>query len=75
MGLGTSELIIVFFVLLTMVISLWPVFRILKRVGLSPVWALVAFVPFMNVVMLWVFAFVDWPIEKRVATRSVGSVG
>jgi hypothetical protein len=65
MGFGTSEIVVVVLFLLTMVIPIWPVFRILRRVGFSPAWGLTAVVPLVNVAMLWVFAFVDWPIEKR----------
>lgn len=38
-----------------------PVGKVLVRVGYSGWWALLALVPVVNVVMLWVFAFSDWP--------------
>jgi hypothetical protein len=38
-----------------------PAARILKRAGFSPWWCLVAIVPLVNLLALWVFAFVDWP--------------
>jgi hypothetical protein len=43
-----------------------PTARILRRVGLPPVWSVLAVVPFVNVVGLWLFAHAHWPavIEK-----------
>jgi hypothetical protein len=42
-----------------------PAMQIVKRAGYHPAWALVVGVPLVNVVMLWVFAFVRWPIDRR----------
>lgn len=38
----------------------YPFWRMLPRVGLSPYWALGAFVPLGAVVLLYVLAFRDW---------------
>jgi len=38
-----------------------PSAMILARVGHSPWWALLVFVPLVNFVALWVFAFGRWP--------------
>ncbi len=38
----------------------YPFSRILPRAGLSPWWALAAFVPIGAIVLLWVVAFRDW---------------
>ncbi|HLI10009.1 MAG TPA: hypothetical protein VKY65_00290 [Alphaproteobacteria bacterium] len=40
---------------------LYPIGRILNRIGFSPIWCIVAFIPLLNVIALWVLAFVDWP--------------
>jgi len=40
-----------------------PVIQILKKAGYSPLWVLVAFVPLVNLIFLWFFAFSRWPIE------------
>jgi hypothetical protein len=50
-----------------------PVARILKRAGFSPWLALLVLVPTINLICLWVFAFVDWPALKRDAAQSSGS--
>jgi hypothetical protein len=38
--------------------------RILRRAGYSRWWLLTMFVPVLNLIMLWVFAFADWPVFK-----------
>ena len=38
--------------------------RILNRAGFSRWWLLTQFVPILNLIMLWVFAFADWPVFK-----------
>ena len=49
-----------------------PVAAILIRVGIHPAWALVAFVPVVNIVALNLVAFSKWPfsIEKQSRTGS-----
>ncbi|EJL28503.1 hypothetical protein PMI01_03515 [Caulobacter sp. AP07] len=41
----------------------FPAARILRRAGFSPWWSFLVLVPYLNVVALWVFAFVRWPLE------------
>ena len=38
--------------------------RILSRAGYSRWWLLTMFVPVLNLIMLWVFAFANWPVFK-----------
>jgi hypothetical protein len=47
-------------------VVLIPTARVLRRVGLHPAWCIVAVIPFVNVVGLWLFAHAHWPavIEK-----------
>jgi hypothetical protein len=45
-------------------VVLYPIGRILGRVGFSPFWALLALVPIVNFISLWVFAFIDWPQDR-----------
>ena len=35
--------------------------KILEKAGYSKWWILVIFIPFVNIVMMWVFAFSKWP--------------
>jgi uncharacterized membrane protein YhaH (DUF805 family) len=41
-----------------------PVMRILHRTGFSAAWVLIMFVPVVNVVFLWIYAFTRWPVEE-----------
>ncbi len=52
-----------FFVLMA-VLVIYPIGRILGRIGLSPFWTILAFVPLVNLIALWVLAFVDWPARR-----------
>jgi hypothetical protein len=38
---------------------------IAKKAGFSRWWTLVLFVPIANVVLIWVFAYIEWPVEKN----------
>ena len=42
-------------------ILLYPLGRILGRLGLSPFWSVLAFVPLANLIGLWLLAFIRWP--------------
>jgi hypothetical protein len=39
--------------------------QILRKAGYSPWWALLALIPVVNLVMLLVFAFANWPVLRR----------
>ena len=47
--------------LMLAVIFLVPIAKIVSRAGYSGWWCLIYFVPIVNIVMLWVFAFGNWP--------------
>ena len=42
---------------------LYPIGRILQRLGFSPFWSVVALIPLANLVGLWVLATAPWPRE------------
>lgn len=46
-------------------VILYPIGKILDRIGLSPFWSIVALIPVVNIVALWVLAFIDWPQAGR----------
>ena len=48
-----------FIVMIAVVI--YPVGRILSRIGFSPLWSIVMFIPLLNLIALWILAFTDWP--------------
>jgi len=39
--------------------------RILNRTGYSRWWLATLFVPVLNLIVVWIFAFADWPVSKR----------
>ena len=46
-----------------------PVVKILQKAGYSGWWCLIVFVPIVNIIMFYVFAFADWPaLRARNAT-------
>lgn len=46
-----------------------PAVKILQKAGYSGWWVIASFIPMVNVVMFWVFAFTRWPVEERGASR------
>jgi hypothetical protein len=44
---------------------LYPIGRILGRIGLSPFWSVLALIPLVNLIALWFLAFMDWPETGR----------
>ena len=44
-------------------IFLVPIWRIVSKAGFSGALSLLALIPLVNIVVLWVFAFIKWPIE------------
>lgn len=39
----------------------YPVGKILSRIGFSPLWAILAFLPIVNLLGLWIVALAEWP--------------
>ena len=62
-GFGIIGSLVLFVVLF--LIYLPPLIRILHKAGYSGWWILVSFIPLVNIVMLWIFAFADWPSLSR----------
>jgi predicted PurR-regulated permease PerM len=54
--------LLVFAVMVTIV--LYPLGRILRRIGVSPFWSVLVFIPLVNLIGLWVLAFASWPARK-----------
>lgn len=48
-------------ILLILAVWIWLPVRILHKAGYSGWWCLLGLVPIVNIIMLWVFAFADWP--------------
>ena len=62
---------LVFSTLLTITVLgplFWPAWLVCRRAGLPGPLGLLIFVPRVNVLALWAFALLRWPIENRPAT-------
>ncbi|MGN6316131.1 hypothetical protein [Trinickia sp.] len=53
-------------VIAVVIAMLYPYVRILRRTGHSAWWLVTMFIPIVNLIMLWVFAFAKWPGVARV---------
>ena len=65
--IGLSELIVIVTLLSVIAGGLWivPIWRVLTRAGFSGWYSLIALIPVINFVALWVFAFADWPAFRK----------
>jgi len=61
--------IVIFYILLAalFVCILWAGARILQKAGFDPRLVLCLLIPVINILMVWVFAFSDWPNIKTKA--------
>ena len=48
-------------IVVVLAIYLVPIVTIIRKAGYSGWWCLMLFLPLVNIVMLWVFAFAKWP--------------
>lgn len=53
------------FAVAILIAMLYPYVRIIRRAGYSGWWMLTMFVPIVNIIMLWIFAFAKWPAISR----------
>ena len=53
-----------FFWIIMIAVMVIPIAKILGRIGFSQWWAAVAIVPMVNLIFLWILAFIDWPRDK-----------
>lgn len=60
-GLFESPSLVTVLALVLLAVPMWMIGRVLRRAGYSPWWALLVLVPLVNLVALWVFAYVRWP--------------
>lgn len=50
--------------LVAIVVVGFPVWRILTRLGLSPWLTVLAFIPVVNVISLWLLSYANWPSQR-----------
>jgi hypothetical protein len=62
MDSGTAfSLVNLVIIAIVLVIYLVPLVMIIRKAGYNGFWVLLLFVPLVNIIMLWVFAFAKWP--------------
>ena len=65
-NLSTGAAIGLFLLGLALVVIFFVAYiQIIRRAGYSGWWVLVWFVPLLNVVMLLIFAYKEWPIQRE----------
>ncbi len=50
--------------ILMLIVIVFPLWKIVTRAGFHGAWSLLALVPLVNVIALWVFAFGAWPKDR-----------
>ena len=56
------------------VFVVWMSFRVFRKSGHSGLWSLLLLLPMVNIVVVWVFAFVRWPaLDAAKADEPSGS--
>ncbi len=72
--LGVAELIIVAIIGTIAIVAMIPWFFIYKKAGYHPAMGCLMFIPLVNVVMLFVLAFGEWPVERELRSLRAGNL-
>jgi uncharacterized membrane protein YhaH (DUF805 family) len=51
-----------------LVLYIWMSFRVFRKAGRNGWWSILLLVPVLNIVVVWVFAFVRWPVLEAPKT-------
>jgi hypothetical protein len=68
-------LVLLAFDLSIIVLAIVAWIKIISKAGYSPWWILIGLVPFVNFIMLLVFAFSKWPVQQRLEVAQSASSG
>ena len=60
-GIGLPELIIIAVILSIIIVPVLLMGKVLSKAGFSAWLSLVSLIPLLNIIALWVFAFIRWP--------------
>jgi hypothetical protein len=74
MTIGFGEVVIVVVVLAMVLPTVWASSLVVKKAGFSRGWALLLLVPLVNLVAIWIFAFIRWPALSRKTASNAGSL-
>ena len=67
--MGGMSLVHWIIILLIGLIYFIPIIKVLNKAGYSGWWSLMLFLPLVNIIMFWVFAFADWPSLRGTARQ------
>ncbi len=65
MHMGMNDFGMILPLVAYLVLIVLPVALIVGKAGYSRAWALLAFIPIVNLIALWLFAFAKWPALRR----------
>lgn len=54
-----------------LLLFVWLSYRVFRKSGRSGWWGLLMVIPVVNLVMVWVFAFMRWPVLDPPETKGV----
>jgi uncharacterized membrane protein len=58
-------LVLIVFIAVLALVAMIPWFFIYKKAGFHPAMGCLMFVPIVNLVMMFILAFIEWPIERE----------
>jgi len=64
-GIGADNGLVLVLMIAFFLCSLWMLGRILRRAGFHPAWGLIMWLPVINLVAVWAFAFLKWPNQRK----------
>ena len=64
-GIGTQELIMLLLTLVLMVVFVFPVWRILVKIGFPGWYSLAVLFPPLMLVLFYFLAFAEWPVLSQ----------
>ena len=65
MGMNMGGFGMAFPLLLYIVLIALPVALIIGKAGYSRWWTILALIPMVNLIALWVFALANWPVSQK----------
>jgi hypothetical protein len=58
-------LVLIVFIGVLVLVAMIPWFFIYKKAGFHPAMGCLMFLPIVNLVMMFILAFIEWPIERE----------
>jgi uncharacterized membrane protein YhaH (DUF805 family) len=71
MGISIWQIVIILGIIAIPFILFVP---ILRKAGFSVWWSLCFFIPVIDIILVWVFAFIEWPVQKE-HNKSLNQLG